>query len=136
MKKLVGLFSRSPKDPQKKKNVEKLKELRKLVKEKKYDHALRAGTEYLQKVPENNDVLFIVGSIYYMKNKFKTAISYFEKSLAIGTYDTEVLILKANAHYKLGEIKRTKECCEKIKEIDPKNKAVVELLQKIEYYKK
>ncbi|WP_371816009.1 tetratricopeptide repeat protein [Nitrosopumilus sp. K4] len=129
---MVGLFSRSQKDPQKKKNVEKLKELRKLVKEKKYDQALRAGTEYLQKVPENNDVLFIVGSIYYMKNKFKTAISYFEKSLAIGTYDTEVLILKANAHYKIGEKKKAIQCCDKIKEIDPKNKAVAELLEKLE----
>ena len=132
MKKLVGLFNRGPKDPHKKENTAKLKELRKLVKEKKYDQALRAGTEYLQKVPDHNDVLFIVGSIYYMKNKFKTAISYFEKALEIGTYDTEVLILKANAHYKIGEMKRAIQCCDKIKEIDPKNKAVAELLEKIE----
>lgn len=132
MTKLVGLFSKGPQDPQKKKNSAKLKELRKIVKEKKYDHALRVGLEYLQEVPENNDVLFIVGSIYYMKNKFKTAISYFDKSLEIGTYDTDVLILKANAHYKIGETKKAIQSCNKIKEIDPKNKSVAELLEKIE----
>ena len=132
MTKLIGLFSKGSKDPPKEKNSAKLKELRKIVKEKKYDHALRVGLEYLQEVPENNDVLFIVGSIYYMKNKFKTAISYFEKSLEIGTYDTDVLILKANAHYKIGETKKAIQCCNKIKEIDPKNKSVAELLEKIE----
>ena len=129
---MVGLFSRAPKDPQKKKNREKLKELRKLVKDKKYAEAIKIGTEYLKKVPENHDVLFIVGGIYYMKNKHKTAISYFEKALEIGSYDIDVLILKANAHYKLGENKNAIKCCDKIKEIDPKNKTVIELLKKIE----
>jgi len=110
---------------------QKKKELRKLVKKKQYDEALKMGTEILQKVPEENDVLFIVGGIYYMKNKYNTAISYFQKSLNIGTYDTDVLILKANAHYFLGEHKQAILCCDKIKEIDPKNKAVSELLSKI-----
>ena len=129
---MVGLFSRAPKDPQKKKNREKLKELRKLVKDKKYAEAIKIGTEYLKKVPENHDVLFIVGGIYYMKNKHKTAISYFEKALEIGSYDIDVLILKANAHYKLGENKNVIKCCDKIKEIEPKNKTVIELLKKME----
>ena len=128
---MVGLFSRDPKDPQKKKNSEKIKELRKLVKDKKYDLALKTGSEYLQKVPENHDVLFIVGGIYYMQKKYKTAINYFEKALEIGSFDTEVLILKANAHYLIGENKRAIQCCERIKEIDPKNKAVSELLDKL-----
>ena len=128
---LVGLFNRGPKDPQKKKNLEKLKELRKLIKEKQYDKALKIGIEYLQKVPENHDVSFIVGSIYYMKKKYPLAISYFEKALKIGSYDVEVLILNANAYYHIGQNKRAIQCCEKIKEIDPKNKGVVELLGKI-----
>ena len=128
---MAGFFTRTQKDPQKKKNTEKIKELRKLVKEKKYEQALKTGSEYLQKVPENHDVLFIVGGIYYMQKKYKTAITYFEKALEIGSYDTDVLILKANAHYFLGENKRAVECCERIKEIDPKSKAVSELLEKI-----
>ncbi|MGI0056237.1 MAG: tetratricopeptide repeat protein, partial [Nitrosarchaeum sp.] len=94
--------------------------------------ALQIGSEILKKIPEENDVLFIVGGIYYMKNKYRDAISYFEKALKIGAYDIEVLILKANSHYYLGEHKQAIQCCNKIKEIDPKNKAVSELLSKIE----
>jgi tetratricopeptide (TPR) repeat protein len=128
---MTGLFSRAPKDPQKKKNAQKLKEIKKLVKGKKYAQALKTGTEYLQKDPHNHDVLFTVGGIYYLKNKYKTAISYFDKALEIGTYDVDVLLLKAYSHQKLGENKRVVQCCEKIKEIDPKNKSVSNLLDEL-----
>lgn len=130
---MVGLFG---KNPEIKQISQKKKELRKLVKQKQYDAALKIGSEILQKIPEENDVLFIVGGIYYMKNQYKTAISYFDKSLKIATFDTEVLLLKANSHYHLGEHKQAIQCCTKIKEIDPKNKAVSELLSKIESAKK
>ena len=130
---MVGLFS---KNPEIKQISQKKKELRKLVKQKQYDAALKIGSEILQKIPEENDVLFIVGGIYYMKNQYKTAISYFDKSLKIATFDTEVLLLKANSHYHLGEHKQAIQCCTKIKEIDPKNKSVSDLLSKIESTKK
>jgi len=126
---LVGLFG---KNPEIKQISQKKKELRKLVKQKQYDAALKIGSEILQKIPEENDVLFIVGGIHYMKNQHKTAISYFDKSLKVATFDTEVLLLKANSHYHLGEHKQAIQCCQKIKEIDPKNKSVSELLSKIE----
>ena len=128
---MVGLFSRTPKDPQKKKNVQKIREMKKLIKEKKYPEALKAGLEYLDKVPDNHDVLFTVGGIYYMKNKYKTAISYFERALKIGSYDIDVLLLKAYSHQKLGQINIATQCCHKIQEIDPKNKAVSELLKQL-----
>ena len=128
---LVGLFSRTPKDPQTKENIRKFKELKKLVKEKKYTEALKSGTEYLKKAPNHHDVLFMVGGIYYMKNKHRTAISYFDRSLEIGSYDIDVLLLKAYSHKKLGENKRVIQCCDKIQEIDPKNKAVSELLEQL-----
>jgi tetratricopeptide (TPR) repeat protein len=128
---MTGLFSRVPKDLQKKKNAQKLKEIKKLVKEKKYAEALKTGTEYLKKNPHNHDVLFTVGGIYYLQNKHKTAISYFEKALEIGSYDVDVLLLKAYSHQKLGENKRVIQCCETIKEIDPKNKSVINLLEEL-----
>ncbi len=128
---MTGLFSREPKDPQKKKNTQKLKEIKKLVKEKKYTEALKSGRDYLHKMPDNHDVLFTVGGIYYLQNKYKTAISYFEKALEIGTYDVDVLLLKAYSHQKLGENKRAIQCCEKIQEIDPKNKSVSNLLEEL-----
>jgi len=128
---MTGLFSRAPKDPQKKKNTQKLKEIKKLVKEKKYAEALKSGRDYLHKMPHNHDVLFTVGGIYYLQKKYKTAISYFEKALEIGTYDVDVLLLKAYSHQKLGENKRAIQCCEKIQEIDPKNKSVSSLLEEL-----
>ena len=128
---LVGLFSRAPKDPELKKNIEKFKEFKKLLKAKKYDESLKAGIELLKKVPNHHDALFLVGGIYYMKNKYKTAISYFDKSLDIGAYDVEVLLLKAYSHQKLGENKRAIQCCDKIREIDPKNKSVSILLEQL-----
>ena len=128
---MTGLFNRTPKDPQKKKNVEKIKQVRKLVKEKKYDAALKSGLEYLNKVPHNHDVLFIVGGIYYMKKQYKNALKHLDHAAEIGTYDVDVLLLKANAHHFLGENKRAKECCDKILEVDEKNKGVQELLEKL-----
>ena len=125
---LVGLFSRTPKDPNLKNNIKKFKEFKKLVKDKKYAEALKSGTEFLRKVPNHHDALFMVGSIYYLKNKYRTAISYFDKSLEISEYDVDVLLLKAYSHQKLSENKRAIQCCDKIKEIDPKNKSVQQLL--------
>ena len=133
---LVGLFGLGSKDPEKKNVSKKKKELRKLVKEKKYDSALRIGDEILKKTPYENDVLFIIGGIYYMKGKYRTAITYFEKSLEIATHDVEVLILEANSYFRLGNFAKAIGCCDKIKEIDPKNKAVKELSEKIESAKK
>ena len=128
---LVGLFSRTPKDPDLKNNIKKFKEFKKLLKAKKYDQALKTGTELLKKVPNHHDALFMIGGIYYLKNKHKTCISYLDKSLDIGAYDVDVLLLKAYSHQKLGENKRAISSCEKILEVDPKNKSVFELLEKL-----
>ncbi len=130
--KLVGLFGLGSKDPEKKNISKKKKELRQLVKGKKYDSALIIGSEILKKNPQENDVLFILGGIYYMKTKYQTAISYFERALEWATHDVEVLILNANSYFRLGNFKQAISCCNTIKEIDPKNKAVAELLEKIE----
>lgn len=128
---LVGLFSRTPKDPNLKKNSEKFKEFKKLAQQKKYAEALKSGTEYIRKVPNNHDALFTMGGIYYLKKKYKTAISYLDKSLEIGEYDVDALLLKAYSHQKLGENKRAIQCCKKIKEVDPKNKPASELLTQL-----
>ncbi|MFB5621083.1 MAG: hypothetical protein ACE5RC_08150, partial [Nitrosopumilus sp.] len=66
---LVGLFSRASKDPNQKKNNDKFKEFKKLAKQKKYDAAIKSGTEYIKEVPNNHDVLFTMGGIFYLKKK-------------------------------------------------------------------
>jgi len=129
---LLGLFGKTPKDPNLKENQKKFKEFKKLMKEKKYSEALKVGLVLLRKVPNHQDTLFMVGSIYYMKNKYKTALSYLDKSLEIGEYDTDALLLKAYSHQKLGDTKRAISCCKKIKDVDPKNKSVKQFLEQLE----
>jgi tetratricopeptide (TPR) repeat protein len=121
----LGLFGG---DPQKKKNVRMVKEVRRMVKAKRYGPALKTGIEYLREVPENHDILFIVGGIYYMQKRYASALPYFERALKIGRYDTEVLALKAQCHRRLGQKSRAEECWRDILEVDPKNAEALEML--------
>ena len=89
---MTGLFGRTSKDPNLKTNVKKFKEFKKLLQAKKYDESLKAGLNLLKTAPNHHDALFMVGSIYYLKNKHRVAVSYFDKSLGIGEYDVDVLL--------------------------------------------
>ena len=129
---LVGLFGKTPKFTDSKDSVKKYKEFKKLLKDKKYPEALKSGLSLLESVPHHHDALFMVGSIYYLKENYKTALSYLNRSLEIGEYDIDALLLKAYSHQKLSEKKYAISCCDKIKEIDPKNKSVLQLLEQLE----
>ncbi len=128
---LVGLFSKTPEDITFKKNIEQFKKFKKLVKRKKYPEALKLGLDYLEKVPYNHDALFTIGGIYYLKNKHRTAISFFDRALETGDSDVEVLLLKAYSHQKLQENSIAIDCCEKIQDLDPKNKSVFNLISEL-----
>ena len=128
---LVGLFNRIAKDPQLKINAEKFKKFKKLVKAKKYPEALKLGLDYLEKVAYNHDALFTIGGIYYLKNKYRTAISFFDRALETGDSDVEVLLMKAYSHQKLQENPIALDCCKKIQNLDPKNKPASNLLSEI-----
>ena len=128
---LVGLFSKTPEDIAFKKNIEQFKKFKKLVKAKKYPDALKLGLDYLEKVPYNHDVLFTIGGIYYLNNKFRTAISFFDRALETGDSDVEVLLMKAYSHQKLQENNISFDCCKKIQILDPKNKPASNLLAEL-----
>ncbi len=128
---MTGLFSKGSKNNNTKYLRSKKSELKKLVKEKKYSEVLKTGSEILEKNPDDLDVLFVLGGLYYMNKNFSKAIPYFDKVLETSSFDPEALLLKANSHFKLGQYKKSISCCEKIKEVDPKNKEVLELLEKI-----
>jgi len=128
---MTGLFKKEKQDKPTKFLKTKKSELKKLVKEKKYDLVFKVGEEILKKNPDDMDVLFILGGLFYMRGKFTKAISHFDRLLETSSYDPEALLLKAKSHYSLGQIAESKVCCEKIQDIDPKNKEVSELLQKM-----
>lgn len=128
---MTGLFSKGTKKIDRKYLQSKKSEFKKLVKEKRYDKALNVGSEILEKNPDDLDILFVLGGLYFMNGKFSKAISFLDKVLEISTFDPEALLLKANSHFKLGQYQKSILCCEKIKEINPQNKGVLELLEKI-----
>lgn len=109
--------------------ADKRKTLRRLVRQKKYDLALDAAKDILRTIPHDHDVNFIAGGIYHMQRRYSRAIPCFERSLEIGQYDIEVLLLKTDSHDKLGERGYCRACCQKILEIDPKNQAALDLLR-------
>jgi tetratricopeptide (TPR) repeat protein len=128
---LVGLFSKTPEDIAFKKNIDQFKKFKKLVKKKKYPEALKLGLDYLEKVPYNHDAIFTIGGIYYLKNKYRTAILFFDRALETGDSDVEVLLLKAYSHQKLQENSIAIDCCKKIQDLDPKNKSVFDLISEL-----
>ncbi len=128
---LVGLFSKTPEDIAFKKNIDQFKKFKKLVKKKKYPEALKLGLDYLEKVPYNHDAIFTIGGIYYLKNKYRTAILFFDRALETGDSDVEVLLLKAYSHQKLQENSIAIDCCKKIQDLDPKNKSVFNLISEL-----
>ena len=133
---MVEFFKKSPELIERKKAFQKKKELKKLVKAKKYDQVLKVGLEVLEKIPNDLDVLFVFGGIYHMRGSHKEAISYFDKVLETSSYDPQVLILKAKSTFIIKKYDETEICCNKLLEIDPKNKEAIELLSKISNMKK
>lgn len=97
------------------------KKVREMVKKKMYKEALRTAIEYLKKVPDNHDILFIAGGIYYMQRRYTTALPYLNRALDIGRYDIEVLSIKAQCHRHLGQLSKARECWKDILEVDPDN---------------
>ena len=117
---MVGLFS-YPK-----------RRLKKLLKEGEYKEALEFGYSIEEKYSNDPDFFFIMGSIYYILDDAKNALYYFDKTLSIGEFDTEALLLKANVHLYLKEYKVVKECCNKILQVDPQNKSANQILDNLE----
>jgi len=133
---LTGLFGWPNKKANNNKNKNKgagaklLKEFKSRVKEKRYNEALHCGSEYIRRIGDHNhDLFFTMGAICHMQKRYTTAISYLDRALEIGSYDTEALLLKAEAHIILGEPKKAIRCCEMILEVDPKHKRAMQILE-------
>lgn len=120
MKGLVGVFS-FPK-----------RHLRKLVKEGEYLEALEFGKSLEKKHSGDPDLFFIMASIYYMNGDAKNTLEYLDKTLAITENDTEALLMKANVYLYLKNKEQALDCCEKVRNLDPENKEVDEILDKLE----
>ncbi len=106
--------------------------IKKLVYEGEYKEALELGKRLEEKNPNDTDILFILGSTYYILEDTKNSLHYFDKVLDIREHDTEALLLKANVHLYLKENKSVINCCNKILQVDPKNEQAKKILEYLE----
>jgi len=120
--KLVGFFS-YPK-----------RRLRKLVKEGEYKEAVEFGKSLEEKNPNDADLLFIMGGLFYILKDAKPALNYFDRVLEINGVDQETLLLKANVHVFLKEFDIAIECCNKVLEVDFENMEAKNLLERLQNY--
>ena len=67
---------------------------------------------------DDQDFLFIMGSMYYILQDEKNALHYIEKVLDIDEYDIEALSLKLRIYQFLKEDDKVIDCCKKILKID------------------
>ena len=108
------------------------RKLKKLVKEGEYKEAVEFGKSLEEKNPNDSDLLFIMGSIFYILQDAKTALNYFDRVLEINGYDQETLLLKANVHVFLKEFDIATECCNKVLEVDSENNEAKNILERIQ----
>ena len=101
--------------------------LRKRVKQKKYDEALEYGHGLEKEFDHDPDIAFIIGTIYYIKGDSQKTIQYMNSVLNIGEFDLDALAIKASVYINLKNREKVIQCCDKMKELDPKNKTLLEI---------
>ena len=98
---------------------------------KKYDEALEYGHEIEKKLEHDPDIAFIIGTIYYIKGDSQKTLEYMNNVLEIGIFDLDALAIKASVYLNLKNREKVIECCNKIKELDPKNKSLIEIEEEL-----
>ena len=99
--------------------------------EKKYAEALEYGHGIEKKLEHDPDIAFIIGTIYYIKGDSQKTLEYMNNVLEIGIFDLDALAIKASVYLNLKNKEKVIECCNKIKELDPKNKALIEIEEEL-----
>ena len=108
------------------------RKLKKLVKDGEYDDAIAFGKSLESDYSEDSDFMFIMGSIYFIVDDAKKALSYLEKSFQLNPNDIEMLTLKTNVHLALQQKDEAIDCCKRILKLNPKNSEAESLLEQLE----
>ena len=98
---------------------------------KKYDEALEYGHGIEKNFEHDPDIAFIIGTIYYIKGDSQKTLEYMNNVLEIGIFDLDALTIKASVYLNLKNKEEVIECCNKIKELDPKNKSLIEIEEEL-----
>ncbi len=98
---------------------------------KKYDEALEYGHGLEKKFEHDPDIAFIIGTIYYIKGDSQKTIQYMNDVLDIGEFDLDALAIKASVYINLKNREKVIQCCDKMRELDPKNKTLLEIEEEL-----
>ena len=108
------------------------RKLRKLISQGEYEQAIEFGNELEAKTPKDPDLLFIMGSMFYILNDEKKTLHYIDRVVEINPYDVESLSLKLRVHQFLKNDDVVIDCCRKILEVAPDNFEVRDLISELE----
>ena len=108
------------------------RKLRKLISQGEYEKAIEFGNELEAQSPKDPDLLFILGSMFYILKDEKKTLHYIDRVLEINPYDVESLSLKLRVHQFLKEDDVVIDCCRKILEVAPDNFEVRDLISELE----
>ena len=108
------------------------RKLRKLISQGEYEQAIEFGNELEAKTPKDPDLLFIMGSMFYILNDEKKTLHYIDRVLEINPNDVESLSLKLRVHQFLKNDDVVIDCCRKILEVAPDNFEVRDLISELE----
>ena len=98
---------------------------------KKYDEALEYGHGIEKKLEHDPDIAFIIGTIYYIQGDSQKTLEYMNNVLEIGMFDLDALAIKASVYLNLKNREKVIECCNTIKELDTKNKSLIEIEEEL-----
>lgn len=84
-----------------------------------WDAVLREYLKILENNPYQTTVLYRVGNIYYARNDFNKAYSYFEKLVNLYPFSYDGLLMFAWTNYKLGKLKEAKVLFQKVLLLSP-----------------
>lgn len=106
--------------------------LRKMVQKGEYAEALQFGRSIESEYIEDHDFLFIMGSIHYIMETPRDAVSYLDRAVSLQPNDIEALMLMTNAHLSLGQRQEAASCCMHMLKIVPDHTEAKSILAKLQ----
>ena len=90
------------------------------------DNVIKQYKKVLDVNPCNTSACYNLGLIYYNKNDFKTASTYFQKIIDLYPFDYDGLLMSAWSNFKLGNKQLSKEQFDKVLLYSPSDKSALE----------
>ena len=109
--------------------VEKIKILNNYLQTKNFDKVIESGKKILNKIPQNDYLLNLIGMAYQGKSQYLNSIKFFEESIKQNPNNIAAMNNCANSLKALGDFESSKNLYEKILDRNPKTRKAVTIFQ-------